>query len=135
MSGIHILLMMSADSVVTPPPPPPPPPLNISLTSSYSVSTPLNVSGSSGSATILNYTPSGGGGGYTVSAGAANMGTNPSGKLSQGNPSNPSGSGTITISWTGFVINEVEYAVFGCSVTSGASFASAGLQIAVKRTS
>lgn len=127
---------MALAAGVTPagsPPPPDPAPLSISMSST--AGSIINVSGSSGSRTVINYSPSGGSGGYTVTAGASNMGSNPSGKLSQGNPSNPSGSGTITISWTGFALNELQSATFGCSVTSGAAFASAGLGLSIKRTS
>jgi len=88
---------------------------------SNSAGSPVNVSGPSGSITAFSYTVSGGSGFYTVTAGASNMGANPSGKLGQGAastpPSNSATTGTFDLTWSGFSVNEIEFAYFGCSVT------------------
>jgi len=113
-----------------------PPALRITM--SNTGGSPVNVSGADGTANIFTYSVTGGDGNYTVSAGAANIGPNPSGKLSQGNPSAPhSPTGSFSMTWSGFVVNEIEAAYFGCSVVDGTgAFDSTSTgSLSVKRTS
>jgi hypothetical protein len=115
-------------------------PLSISVSSNFG--DPINVSGAGGTLSgAFSYTVSGGSGFYTVTAGASNMGPNPSGKLGQGSastpPSNSATNGTFSLTWSGFAVNEVEFAYFGCSVTDtdGAHANASTGSLGVKRTS